>query len=81
MRLKRIKTENAWRLVVFDHSDNHVGEFFVSENSEGGMNGDFPFNFTFESPEYDRVMIDVLRKQEIINDWLADNDALNTLDI
>ncbi len=82
MNLWRIKSENSdWRIVVFDDSKNPIGEFFASINSDVKSNRDFPFNITFESPKYDEVMSTMLLKQEIINDWLVQERAINALTI
>ncbi len=63
--------------MVFDHSDNPVGEFYASKNPNGNTNRDFPFDITFESPRYDEVMSSVLLKQDVISNWLADELASN----
>ena len=82
MKLIKIQTDNSdWKVVVFDHSDNPVGEFYASKNPNGNTNRDFPFDITFESPKYDEVMSTVLLKQEIINDWLVQERAINPLTI
>ena len=63
--------------MVFDHSDNPVGEFYASKNPNGNTNRDFPFDITFESPRYEEVMSSVLLKQDVISNWLADELASN----
>ncbi len=78
MKLIKIQTDNSdWKVVVFDHSDNPVGEFYASKNPNGNTNRDFPFDITFESPRYDEVMSSVLLKQDVISNWLADELASN----
>jgi hypothetical protein len=67
--------------VVFDYSDNYIGEFFVSKNIDTNSNREYPFSITFESPKYDEVMSTVLLKQDIINDWLVQEQAINPLTI
>lgn len=82
MKLNRIHLETlSWRVVVFDYSDNPIGEFFASKNLDPSTNREYPFNITFESPKYDEVMSTVLLKQEIINDWLAQEKVINPLPI
>jgi hypothetical protein len=78
LKLIKIQTDNSdWKVVVFDHSDNPVGEFYASKNPNGNTNRDFPFDITFESPRYDEVMSSVLLKQDVISNWLADELASN----
>ena len=76
MKLNKIQIDNfEWRVVVFDHSENFVGEFFASRNLNEDTNRDFPFNITFESPRYDEVMSEVLHRQDEIQDWFMDTTA------
>ena len=78
MKFIKIQTNNSdWKVVVFDHSDNPVGEFYASKNPNGNTNRDFPFDITFESPRYEEVMSSVLLKQDVISNWLADELASN----
>lgn len=82
MKLRKIQLENGhWKVVVFDHSENSVGEFFASKNLNEKTNRDFPFDITFESPKYDELMAKVLKQQDIINYWLTDNQSNNPLPI
>lgn len=82
MKLRKIQFENGhWEVVVFDHSENSVGEFFASRNLNAETNRDFPFNITFESPKYDELMAKVLKQQDRINYWLTDNQSNNPLPI
>jgi hypothetical protein len=78
LKFIKIQTNNSdWKVVVFDHSDNPVGEFYASKNPNGNTNRDFPFDITFESPRYEEVMSSVLLKQDVISNWLADELASN----
>ena len=82
MKLRKIQFENGhWKVVVFDHSENSVGEFFASKNINEKTNRDFPFDITFESPKYDELMAKVLKQQDIINYWLTVNQSNNPLPI
>lgn len=73
MKLIKIQTDNSgWKVVVFDHSDKPVGEFYASKNPNGNTNRDFPFDITFESSKYDELMAKILDKQDDIQDWLVD---------
>jgi hypothetical protein len=78
LKLIKIQTDNSdCKVVVFDHSGNPVGEFYASKNLDPSTNREYPFNITFESPKYDEVMSTVLLKQEIINEWLAQEKVIN----
>jgi hypothetical protein len=80
LKLIKIQTDNSdWKVVVFDHSDNPVGEFYASKNPNGNTNRDFPFDITFESPKYDELMAKILDKQDDIQDWLVDVHATEKL--
>ena len=82
MKLRKIQIDNSdWKVVVFDHSENSVGEFFASKNINEKTNRDFPFDITFESPKYDELMAKVLKQQDIINYWLTVNQSNNPLPI
>lgn len=65
--------------MVFDHSENSVGEFFASKNLNEKTKRDFPFDFIFESPKYDELMAKVLKQQVRIKYWLADNQSNDPL--
>ncbi len=80
MKLIKIQTDNSdWKVVIFDHSDNPVREFYASKNPNGNTNKDFPFDITFESPKYDELMAKILDKQDDIQDWLVDVHATEKL--
>lgn len=80
MKLIKIQTDNSdWKVVVFDHSGNPVGEFYASKNPNGNTNRDFPFDITFESPRYDEVMSAILIKCKTIQTWLSNVMTNNNL--
>jgi hypothetical protein len=80
LKLIKIQTDNSdWKVVVFHHSDNPVGQFFASKNPNGNTNKDFPFDITFKSPKYDELMAKILDKQDDIQDWLVDVHATEKL--
>jgi hypothetical protein len=65
--------------VVFDHSDNPVGEFYASKNLNGNTNKDSSFDITFESPRYDEVMSAILIQSKTIQTWLSNVRTNNNL--
>jgi hypothetical protein len=82
LKLRKIQFENGhWEVVVFDHSENSVVEFFASKNLNEKTNRDFPFDITFESPKYDEVMSIVLQKEDDIDNWLAHKKAITSFTI
>lgn len=80
MNLSRIKSENGyWRVIVFDHSNNPIGEFFASKNLDPRTNREYPFDITFESPRYDEVMSAILIQSKTIQTWLSNVRENNNL--
>jgi hypothetical protein len=73
LKLIKIQTDNSdWKALVFDQSDNPVGEFYASKNLDPRTNREYPFDITFESSKYDELMAKILDKQDDIQDWLVD---------
>ncbi len=80
MKLIKIQTDNSdWKVVVFDHSDNPVGEFYASKNLDPRTNREYPFDITFESPRYDEVMSAILIQSKTIQTWLSNVRENNNL--
>jgi hypothetical protein len=80
LKLIKIQTDNSdWKVVVFDHSDNPVGEFYASKNLDPRTNREYPFDITFESPRYDEVMSAILIQSKTIQTWLSNVRENNNL--